>query len=138
MSNKSIGLSDGLYDYLLANSLREPDILKELREETAAIPYANMQIAPEQGQFMALLVKLTGARRILEIGVFTGYSSLAMALAMPADGAMIACDIDATGLRSRNATGAAPVCPTGSTCGSDPPRQHSTHCWTPAKRVVSI
>jgi caffeoyl-CoA O-methyltransferase len=93
MSNKSIGLTDQVYDYLLRNSLREPAILRELREETAADPLANMQIAPEQGQFMALLVSLLGARNILEIGVFTGYSSLAMALAMPADGRIIACDL---------------------------------------------
>jgi caffeoyl-CoA O-methyltransferase len=93
MSNKSIGLTDQIYDYLLRNSLREPAILRELREETAADPLANMQIAPEQGQFMALLVSLLGARNILEIGVFTGYSSLVMALAMPADGRIIACDL---------------------------------------------
>jgi caffeoyl-CoA O-methyltransferase len=93
MSNKSIGLTDQVYDYLLRNSLREPAILRELREETAADPLANMQIAPEQGQFMALLVSLLGARNILEIGVFTGYSSLVMALAMPTDGRIIACDL---------------------------------------------
>jgi len=92
--NKTVGLSDTLYEYLLAQSLREPALLAELREETATEPLAGMQITPEQGQFLALLVTLTGARNILEVGVFTGYSSLAMALAQPPDGRLIACDID--------------------------------------------
>ncbi|WP_240342496.1 O-methyltransferase [Methylococcus sp. EFPC2] len=93
MSNKSIGLDDALYNYLLSVSLREPEPLRRLRDETAGLPQANMQIAPEQGQFMALLVRLTGAKRILEVGVFTGYSSLAMALALPEGGQITACDI---------------------------------------------
>ncbi len=93
MSNKSIGLPDDLHEYLLSVSLREPNILRELREETAALPNHNMQIAPEQGQFMAFLVKLMGARRALEVGVFTGYSSLAVALALPEDGQIMACDV---------------------------------------------
>jgi len=74
--------------------LREPPVLRRLREETAAHPYASMQISPEQGQFMALLVKLIGARRTLEIGVFTGYSSTVTALALPPDGLITACDVD--------------------------------------------
>ncbi len=93
MSNKSLGLSDRLYHYLLSVSLREPEILKQLRQETATMPNCNMQIAPEQGQFMALLVQLLGAQKALEIGVFTGYSSLAVALALPPGGKLIACDI---------------------------------------------
>ncbi|MDQ1241967.1 MAG: caffeoyl-CoA O-methyltransferase [Pseudomonadota bacterium] len=93
MSKRSISLTDSLYDYLLSVSLREPDLLLKLREETAADPAANMQISPEQGQFMGLLVRLMGARRCLEIGVFTGYSSLAIALALPEDGRIVACDI---------------------------------------------
>lgn len=93
MSNRTIALTDALHEYLLAVSLREPPVLRELRAETAALPKANMQIAPEQGQFMALLVRLTGARRCLEIGVFTGYSSLAVALALPDDGRILACDV---------------------------------------------
>ncbi|MGZ8995617.1 MAG: class I SAM-dependent methyltransferase, partial [Rhodospirillales bacterium] len=93
MSNRTIGLSEELYDYLLAVSLREPEILAELRQETMALAQRSMQIAPEQGQFMALLVRLLGARRILEIGTFTGYSALAMALAMPPDGRIVACDV---------------------------------------------
>lgn len=92
---KTIGLDNKLYDYLLSVSLREPDILRQLREETAHHPGAIMQIAPEQGQFMALLVKLLGARKTLEIGVYTGYSSLAVALALPPDGKIIACDVSA-------------------------------------------
>ena len=90
---KSIGLDDRLYEYLAAVSLREPDILAQLREETAALPNAGMQIAPDQGQFMALLVKLTGATKVLEVGVFTGYSSLSVALALPAQGRVTAFDI---------------------------------------------
>lgn len=93
MSNRSIQLDDALYRYLLSVSLREPAILQELREHTARMPLARMQIAPEQGQFMHWLVALLGARRTLEIGVFTGYSALATALALPADGRVVACDI---------------------------------------------
>ena len=93
MSNRSIGLDDRLYHYLLSVSLREADILRQLREETAAIPQAGMQISPEQGPFMALLVQLTGACKVLEIGVFTGYSSLAVALALPKQGMITALDI---------------------------------------------
>jgi caffeoyl-CoA O-methyltransferase len=93
MTNRSISLTDSLYGYLLSVSLREPDVLRRLRDETAALPNARMQIAPEQGQFMALLVRLMGARRCLEVGVFTGYSSLAVALALPDDGRIVACDV---------------------------------------------
>jgi len=92
MTNRSISLTDELYDYILAHSLREPPLLQQLRAETAQMPMARMQIAPEQGQFMALLVKLIGARRALEIGVFTGYSALWIALALPETGQLIACD----------------------------------------------
>ena len=93
MSNRSIGLGDDIYDYLLKVSLRESPVLAALRQRTAEHPAAAMQIAPEQGQFMALLVKLIGARRCLEVGVFTGYSSLAVAAALPADGRVVACDV---------------------------------------------
>jgi predicted O-methyltransferase YrrM len=93
MSNQTFTLSDRLYDYLLANSLREPEILRQLREETARHPMSMMQIAPEQGQFMALLMQLMGATKTLEVGVFTGYSSLAVALSLPPDGKIIACDV---------------------------------------------
>ena len=93
MSNRTIDLTDALYDYLLSVSLRETDLQRRLREETAALPMARMQISPEQGQFMALLARLLGARRVLEVGVFTGYSSLAVALALPADGRIVACDV---------------------------------------------
>ena len=93
MSNKTLGLSDRLYDYLLSVSLREASILRELRQVTASHPMSQMQIAPEQGQFMALLVQLIGAKKTLEVGVFTGYSALAVALALPADGKVIACDV---------------------------------------------
>jgi len=93
MTNKSIGLDEQIYQYFCQVSLREPDILRKLRQETATHPQANMQIAPEQGQFMALLIQLMGAKKALEIGVFTGYSALAVALALPEDGKLIACDV---------------------------------------------
>lgn len=93
MSLKSIGLDDRLQDYLLSASLREPDVLRRLREETAGREDAEMQIAPEQGQLMALLVRAIGARQTLEVGVFTGYSSIAVALALPPDGRVVALDI---------------------------------------------
>jgi predicted O-methyltransferase YrrM len=93
MSNQTLALDDRLYDYLLGVSLREDPILARLRAETSALPEANMQIAPEQGQFMALLAKLMGARRCLEVGTFTGYSALAIAQALPADGQLIALDV---------------------------------------------
>lgn len=95
MSRRTIAMDDRLYDYLLAVSLREPDALARLREETASHRAAGMQISPEQGQFMQLLVRLTRARRAIEVGVFTGYSSLAVALAMPDDGHILACDVSA-------------------------------------------
>jgi caffeoyl-CoA O-methyltransferase len=94
MTKKTLGLSDQLYSYLQSVSLREPEILSQLREETAKHPQAQMQIAPEQGQFMALLVRLLGAKKTLEVGVFTGYSSLAVALALPEEGQVVACDVD--------------------------------------------
>ncbi|HEB28508.1 MAG TPA: methyltransferase domain-containing protein [Porticoccus sp.] len=93
MSNKSINLTEQLHAYLLKVSLRESDILKALRKETSSLPTANMQIAPEQGQFMALLVQLIGARRTIEVGVYTGYSALAVAMVLPDNGQIIACDI---------------------------------------------
>lgn len=94
MSKKTIQITDELYDYLLSVSLREPGILRELREETATMPKANMQVSPEQGQFMALLIELLGAQKTLEVGVFTGYSALWVALALPPAGRLVACDIN--------------------------------------------
>jgi caffeoyl-CoA O-methyltransferase len=93
MANRTIELTDRLYDYLLKVSLREPPLLATLRAETAKLPMAGMQISPEQGQFMGLLAELIGTRRALEIGTFTGYSSLSVALVLPADGKLIACDV---------------------------------------------
>ena len=95
MTRRSLDLTDELYDYLLAISLREPSVMARLRAETAVLPRAGMQIAPEQGQFMGLLVELIGARLCLELGTFTGYSALAIAEALPPDGRLICCDIDA-------------------------------------------
>jgi predicted O-methyltransferase YrrM len=94
MTKRHIQLSDKLDAYILDVSLREAPVLRKLRQETARLPAAGMQIAPDQGQFMALLARLTGARRCLEIGTFTGYSALAVALALPPDGRIIACDVN--------------------------------------------
>lgn len=93
MSKQTTGLEQTLADYIQSISLREPAILRQLREETAKLSMARMQISPEQGQLMALLVQLMGAKKTLEIGVFTGYSALAVALVLPVDGKVIACDI---------------------------------------------
>ncbi len=93
MSKNTLGLEQQVHDYLLSVSLREPDQLRQLREETARHPHGIMQISPEQGQFMALLIQLLGATKTLEIGVFTGYSSLSVALALPPNGKIIACDV---------------------------------------------
>ncbi|WP_421548497.1 class I SAM-dependent methyltransferase [Pseudomonas sp. QD4] len=93
MTARSLNLDDALYHYLLDVSLRETPLLRRLREETQALPMARWQVAPEQGQFLALLVRLMGARRLLEVGTFTGYSALCMAAALPDDGSLICCDI---------------------------------------------
>jgi caffeoyl-CoA O-methyltransferase len=106
MSNRSITLTDPIYQYMNEVSLREAPVLRALHEETAALAQRSMQIAPEQGQFMALLVRLCGARLCLEVGVFTGYSSLATALALPADGRVAdpaVTDADTVALRRFNA-----------------------------------
>ncbi|MBV8066909.1 MAG: class I SAM-dependent methyltransferase [Candidatus Eremiobacteraeota bacterium] len=93
MTAKSSFVDLAIQEYIIANTVREHPLLRELREETAQLPNARMQIGPEQGQLMQLLARAIGARRYLEIGVFTGYSSLAMALALPADGYILACDV---------------------------------------------
>lgn len=93
MSTRSLSLSADIYRYLQQHALREPAVLARLREATAHMQGAEMQVSPEQGQFMALLVKLTGARRLIELGTYTGYSSLAMALALPEDGRIVTCDV---------------------------------------------
>ncbi|KJH73167.1 class I SAM-dependent methyltransferase [Aliterella atlantica] len=95
MTVQTIGLEKHLYEYLLSVSLREAEILTQLRQETALQAMAQMQIAPEQGQFMALLVQLIRAQKTLDIGVFTGYSSLVIALALPAGGKVVACEANA-------------------------------------------
>lgn len=93
MSNRTLNLTDALYDYVLTHSLREHPAQTALREATRSHERASMQISPEQGQFMALLVKLMGARNAIEVGVFTGYSALSVALALPPEGRLVACDI---------------------------------------------
>jgi predicted O-methyltransferase YrrM len=94
MSLRTIELTDALYAYLLSVSLRESPLRRRLREQTAQMPNARMQISPEQGQFMGLLVELLGVRRAVEIGTFTGYSALCVAEALPADGRLICCDVN--------------------------------------------
>jgi predicted O-methyltransferase YrrM len=94
MSRRTTPLTDDLYEYFLEVSLRESDTLRRLREETAELENASMQISPEQGQFMSLLVGIMGARTALEIGTYTGYSALCVARALPDDGRLVACDID--------------------------------------------
>jgi predicted O-methyltransferase YrrM len=93
MSNQTLSITQEIYDYILAVSLREHETMKALRTETMQLPESEMQISPEQGQFMQMLVKLINARRTIEVGVFTGYSSLAVALALPDDGHIVACDV---------------------------------------------
>jgi predicted O-methyltransferase YrrM len=93
MSRDTLPITPELGDYIRTVSLREADIQRRLREETATHPQARMQLAPEQAQLLQLLVRAMGARRTLEIGVFTGYSALAVALALPADGRIVACDV---------------------------------------------
>jgi caffeoyl-CoA O-methyltransferase len=95
MSRTTLGLPETVQDYLRRVGVREPPLLARLREETRALPQGGMQISPEQGQLMALLVRIHGARRCLEIGTFTGYSALAVALALPAEGKLLCCDISA-------------------------------------------
>jgi caffeoyl-CoA O-methyltransferase len=95
MSNIHTPVTQELWDYIRQVSLREPDVLRRIREATASHPQVSCQIAAEQGQFMALLIRLTGAKRTLEVGTFTGYSSTAVALALPDDGRIIACDVNA-------------------------------------------
>jgi len=93
MAHRTLQLDDALYDYVLAHSLREHPAQVALREATKDHPHAGMQIGPDQGQFMALLARVVGARRAIEIGVFTGYSALTVALALPDDGYLLACDV---------------------------------------------
>jgi len=93
LSTHTIDIVDRLYAYMLDISLREPDVLRRLRDETAKHPMAIMQISPEQGQLMQMLVRMLDAKNCIEVGVFTGYSSLVVVLALPADGRIVACDI---------------------------------------------
>ena len=95
MSTRTLNLDDALYSYLLEVSVRETPLLARLRRETARHPRGRMQISPEQGQLLRFLLRLMGARRALEIGVFTGYSTLCLALALPEDGCITACDVSA-------------------------------------------
>ncbi|HEY2591151.1 MAG TPA: class I SAM-dependent methyltransferase [Steroidobacteraceae bacterium] len=94
MSLRALSLPADIYQYVLEHSAREPAVLARLRAETADMPGAEMQVSPDQAQFMALLVKLTGARRVIELGTYTGYSSLAMALALPREGRLVTCDVN--------------------------------------------
>ncbi|MDA0997586.1 MAG: class I SAM-dependent methyltransferase [Proteobacteria bacterium] len=93
MSIRTIPMTDELHKYMLSVSLRDTPVMQALRKRTARLPMARMQISPEQGQFMALLIKMLGAKRCIEVGTFTGYSALCVAAAMPKDGRIVCCDI---------------------------------------------
>jgi len=93
MSARTLSVSEPIYQYLLDNSLRETEASKTLRKETLRLAEARMQISPEQGQFMALLIQMMGAERAIEVGTFTGYSALVVALALPETGQLVACDL---------------------------------------------
>lgn len=93
MGKKFINMNDGLYEYMLSVSLKESEPLRRLRDETAREPMAVLQITPDQGQLLALLVKVVGAKRVLEIGTYTGYSAMCMAEALPEEGELVTCDI---------------------------------------------
>ena len=93
MSIRNFYLDENIYEYILNNSLRDLPILKKLRDETRKMPDGRMQISSDQGQFMGFLVKLTNTKKIIEVGTFTGYSSLVMALALPENGQILSCDI---------------------------------------------
>lgn len=103
MGMKSLGLSPQLHQYLVSVSVREAPILEKIRRETATHPRVAMQIAPEQGQFLDFLIRLIQPRRVLEIGIFTGYSSTCMALAMPAKARLVACEISPEYARTASA-----------------------------------
>jgi predicted O-methyltransferase YrrM len=93
MANRTQLLTPEIYDYVLRASSREPAVLARLRQATASVPHSEMQIGADQGQLMAFLVKLIGAKRCIEVGTYTGYSALAVALALPRDGLLITCDV---------------------------------------------
>jgi len=93
MNTRSFFLPDGVQHYIIETTLRDQPVLRELREETAKLPQALMQTGADQVQFLQLLVRLIGAKRCIEVGVFTGYSALGVALALPADGKVVACDV---------------------------------------------
>ncbi len=95
MAKRTELLSADVYEYVLRVSSREADVLARLRKATASVPMSVMQIGADQGQFMALLVRLIGARRCIEVGTYTGYSALVVALALPPDGKLITCDVNA-------------------------------------------
>jgi len=103
MSKRTLSIDDRLHDYIIATSVREDALLRRLRDETAKMPMSMMQLSPDQGQFMGLLVELIGARRAIEVGTFTGYSSICVARALPADGELICCDVseEFTGIARR-------------------------------------
>ena len=103
MSTKSHSIEPNIYDYLMATSVREPPLLCRLRAETAKLPNAGMQISPEHGQFMGLLVRALGVKNAIELGTFTGYSSIVIAGALPEDGKLVCCDVseDYTGMARR-------------------------------------
>jgi caffeoyl-CoA O-methyltransferase len=95
MSSRTLKITEKIYDYLIDATTRERPVQRRLREETAKLPWAGMQISPDQGQFMGLVATMIGARHAIEVGTFTGYSALAVALALPSDGRLVCCDVNA-------------------------------------------
>lgn len=94
MAIKTIGLDDALYEYMIGVSLRETDVMRRLRQATYELPSLDLASAPEQSQFLAFLMRVLGAKAVIEVGVYTGYTTLAMACALPADGILVACDVN--------------------------------------------
>ena len=138
MASRTINLNERVYDYLVAQSVRDQPVLKALRAETAKLPMSMMQISPEQGQFMALLVQLIGARRTIEVGTFTGYSALVVAQALPANGKVIACDVSETFTAVARRYWARAGMARKIDLRLAPANRPSTSCWRRAKRAASI
>ena len=136
MTPRTLGLTDPLHQYLMQVGLREHEELKRVREETAQLPGVHMLLAPEQAQLMALLARLLGVRRYLEIGTYTGYSALAIALALEPEGRVVISEIDQRWPRPRSDIGVAQASPTRSSYGSD--RRSNARCHPCARRAGTL
>lgn len=94
MAIRTLGIDDALYEYMIGVSLRETDVMRRLREATLELPSRDLASAPEQSQFLAFLMKMLGAKAVIEVGIYTGYTTLAMAYALPEGGELVACDVN--------------------------------------------